>query len=216
VESVADDSWVNPRYFEKRDMRPLFVEELATHPDYQGQGIGSYMMEQLEHLARVRGCTHLVLEVAENNEAALAWYRKRNFYKLDAAIFLARRIESPPELLPPRGLTPRPKSEASPRKKSKRMPRSIAVVSIDGPPPAPAKAEDDDERAAPHALHATKKSSKSATKTAPRKPAKKAPAKSTKKVTKVAKVAKSTAPKPAASKDVVHANGASKDGTSSS
>ena len=55
-----------------------------------------------QHLARVRGCTHLVLEVAENNEDALRWYRKRNFYKLDAAIFLARKIETEPELLPPR------------------------------------------------------------------------------------------------------------------
>ena len=33
-----------------------------------------------------------MLEVAENNENALAWYRKRNFRKLDAAIFLARLV----------------------------------------------------------------------------------------------------------------------------
>src|SRR5262249_10469370 len=65
------------------------------------------MLEQLQHLARVRGCTHLVLEVAENNEAALAWYRRRTFYKLDAAIFLAQKVESEPELLPPRKLPTR-------------------------------------------------------------------------------------------------------------
>ena len=90
------------RYFEKRGMRPLFVEELASHPDYHGRGVGTFMLDQLQHLARVRGCTHLVLEVAENNEDALRWYRKRNFYKLDAAIFLARKIETERELLPPR------------------------------------------------------------------------------------------------------------------
>jgi ribosomal protein S18 acetylase RimI-like enzyme len=101
-ESAGDDSWVNPRYFEKREMRPLFVEELAVHPGYQGKGVGSFMLDQLQHLARVRGCTHLVLEVAENNEAALAWYRKRNFQKLDAAIFMAQKVEAEPELLPPR------------------------------------------------------------------------------------------------------------------
>jgi len=93
---------VNPRYFERRDMRPLYVEELAVHPDYQGRGVGSFMLDQLQHFARVRGCTHLVLEVAENNENALAWYRKRSFFKLDAAIFLAQKVEAEPELLPPR------------------------------------------------------------------------------------------------------------------
>jgi ribosomal protein S18 acetylase RimI-like enzyme len=103
-EVTGSDNWINPRFFETRDMRPLFVEELASHPDYQGRGVGSFMLEQLQHLARLRGCTHLVLEVAENNADALRFYRKRNFHKLDAALFLAQKIESEPELLPPRTL----------------------------------------------------------------------------------------------------------------
>ena len=41
-----------------------------------------------------------------NNENALAWYRKRNFRKLDAAIFLAQSVTTEPELLPPRELPP--------------------------------------------------------------------------------------------------------------
>ncbi|HEY3819130.1 MAG TPA: GNAT family N-acetyltransferase [Polyangiaceae bacterium] len=98
------DNWINLRYFEKREMRPLFVEELAVHPDYQGRGVGSFMLEQVEHLARVRGCTHLVLEVAENNDNALKFYRTRSFYKLDAAIFLAKKVSTAAELLPPRKL----------------------------------------------------------------------------------------------------------------
>jgi ribosomal protein S18 acetylase RimI-like enzyme len=101
---TGGDSWINPRYFDNRDMRPMFVEELAVHPEMQGKGVGAFMMEQLQHLARLRGCTHLVLEVAENNKDALRWYRKRNFYKLDAAIFLAQKVATPPELLPPRKL----------------------------------------------------------------------------------------------------------------
>lgn len=55
----------------------------------------------------MRGLTHLVLEVAENNENALAWYRKRGFRKLDAAIFLAQSVTTEPELLPPRELAPK-------------------------------------------------------------------------------------------------------------
>lgn len=103
-EIVGSDSWMNQRYFDNREMRPLFVEELAVHPDAQGFGVGGFMLEQLEHLARLRGSTHLVLEVAENNARALKFYRARNFQKLDAAIFMAKKIASESELLPPRRL----------------------------------------------------------------------------------------------------------------
>jgi len=109
---VGTDTWINPRYFEKRDMRPLFVEELAVHPDWHGRGVGGFVLEQIHHLAKVRGLTHLVLEVAENNEHALQWYRKRGFRKLDAAIFMAHSVEAEPELLPPRPLTSSPASSA--------------------------------------------------------------------------------------------------------
>ena len=105
-EVTGSDNWINPRYFEKREMRPLFVDELAVHPAYNGKGVGSFVLEQLHHLARVHGLNHLVLEVAENNENALNWYKKRSFKKLDAAIFMACPVETEPELLPPRTLPP--------------------------------------------------------------------------------------------------------------
>jgi ribosomal protein S18 acetylase RimI-like enzyme len=105
-EVLGRDTWINPSYFENRDMRPLYVEELAVHPDWHSRGVGSFVLEQLQHLARVRGLTHLVLEVAENNENALQWYRKRGFRKLDAAIFMAQSVVTEPELLPPRELPP--------------------------------------------------------------------------------------------------------------
>ncbi len=108
-EIVGTDNWLNHRYFDRRNMRPLFVEELAVHPDYHGQGVGSFMLEQIEHAGRLRGCTHVVLEVAENNEDALKFYRKRNFQKLDAAIFLSRRLNVDEELLGPRKLKVRSK-----------------------------------------------------------------------------------------------------------
>lgn len=117
-EITGADNWMNERYFAKKDMRPLFVEELAVHPGYQGRGIGSFLLEQLEHLARVRGCTHLVLEVAENNQHALTFYRTRSFYKLDAAIFLAKKVAGESELLPPRRLKkPRGEKKAAPARK---------------------------------------------------------------------------------------------------
>src|SRR5690242_21396374 len=105
-EVIGSDNWINPRYFEKRDMRPLFVDELAVHPEMHGRGVGSFVLEQLHHLARVHGLNHLVLEVAENNQRALDWYKKRSFKKLDAAIFMAAPVDLEPELLPPRALPP--------------------------------------------------------------------------------------------------------------
>jgi ribosomal protein S18 acetylase RimI-like enzyme len=107
-EVTGSDNWINPRYFEKRNMLPLFIDELAVHPEWHSKGVGSFVLEQLHHLARVHGLNHLVLEVAENNERALGWYKKREFKKLDAAIFMACEVDLEPELLPPRAL-PSPK-----------------------------------------------------------------------------------------------------------
>lgn len=119
-EVTGTDNWINESFFERRDMRPMFVEELAVHPNQQGRGIGGFILEQLEHLARLRGCTHLVLEVAENNKRALKFYRARHFQKLDAAIFMAKRVSSDDELLPPRPVNRRtpeakPPVEGAPR-----------------------------------------------------------------------------------------------------
>ncbi len=134
-EATGDDNWVNPRWFEKRGMRPLFVEELAVHPDYQGRGVGSFIMEQLQHLARTRGCTHLVLEVAENNESALAFYRSRNFYKLDAAIFLAQKVPGEPDLLPPRQLKVRVPQAEGAGPSTGLMPEEVSGPSLAGKRP---------------------------------------------------------------------------------
>lgn len=122
-EVLGADNWTNAGYFSRRDMRPLYVEELAVHPEMHGQGIGQFILEQCEHLARVRGCTHLVLEVAENNENALRFYRTRNFYKMDAALFLAKKVANDEELLPPRKL--------------KRAPPREVVEALAAPPPTP-------------------------------------------------------------------------------
>lgn len=110
-EVTGSDNWINPRYFEKRDMKPLFVDELAVHPGWHGRGVGSFALEQLHHLARVHGLNHIVLEVAENNVNAFEWYKKRSFKKLDAAIFMATEVEIEPELLPPRELPPSKKKK---------------------------------------------------------------------------------------------------------
>ncbi len=123
-EITGSDNWMNENFFTRRGMRPMFVEELAVHPEYQGRGVGSFLLEQLEHLARVRGCTHLVLEVAENNKRALHFYRARHFQKLDAAVFMARKVDSDQELLPPRALKKRAPKPAEETPKARRAAKS--------------------------------------------------------------------------------------------
>ena len=122
AEITGSDNWMNENFFTRRGMRPMFVEELAVHPEYQGRGVGTFLLEQLEHLARVRGCTHLVLEVAENNKQAVAFYRARHFQKLDAAVFMARRVDVDDELLPPRPLKKKPAAKAEPAKPAAKKP----------------------------------------------------------------------------------------------
>ena len=140
---VGADNWMNPRYFDKRGMRPLFVDELAVHPAYQGRGVGSFMLEQLQHIGRIHGCTHLVLEVAQTNNDALTWYHKRKFFRLDAAIFLAQKIPQEAELLPARALKTRIEPGQAPsavvvpitgkRKKKKNVSPPAARASEPGP-----------------------------------------------------------------------------------
>jgi ribosomal protein S18 acetylase RimI-like enzyme len=110
----GSDNFLNERFFRRHEMRPLYVQELAVDPDCQGRGLGSFMLEQVEHLAKLRGCTHIVLEVAENNPRALKFYQGREFQKLDAAVFLAKKISTNPELLPARALKPRRQVELAP------------------------------------------------------------------------------------------------------
>jgi ribosomal protein S18 acetylase RimI-like enzyme len=116
---IGADNWMNHRYFARRDMRPLFVDEIAVHPGHQGLGIGSFVLEQLEHMAKLAGCTHLVLEVAENNDNALRFYKARSFQKLDAAIFLAKRLTTESDILPPRALPPKRAAATKPRASSR-------------------------------------------------------------------------------------------------
>jgi ribosomal protein S18 acetylase RimI-like enzyme len=113
-EISGSDNFFNERYFRRNEMRPLFVEELAVHPDFQGRGLGSFMLEQVEHLAKLRGCTHIVLEVAENNPRAMKFYQAREFQKLDAAVFLARKVSTHPDLLPARTLKSLPQATSAP------------------------------------------------------------------------------------------------------
>lgn len=55
------------------------ITNIAVHPEFQGIGVGSFLMDNLIELARREGIERLTLEVRIGNEKALRLYRKYGF-----------------------------------------------------------------------------------------------------------------------------------------
>ncbi|GAB4552194.1 MAG: GNAT family N-acetyltransferase [Rhizobacter sp.] len=55
------------------------VEDVAVHPEAQGQGIGRSMMEHAMQLAREAGCYKLALSSNQRREQAHAFYERLGF-----------------------------------------------------------------------------------------------------------------------------------------
>ncbi|MBX3619861.1 MAG: GNAT family N-acetyltransferase [Rhizobacter sp.] len=55
------------------------VEDVAVHPEAQGQGIGRSMMQHAMGLAREAGCYKLALSSNQRREAAHAFYERLGF-----------------------------------------------------------------------------------------------------------------------------------------
>ncbi|MSP53338.1 MAG: ribosomal-protein-alanine N-acetyltransferase [Gammaproteobacteria bacterium] len=69
------------------------IYNIAVHPDFQKNGRGKYLLEQVIDTARARRCQSIFLEVRVSNQAALALYQKlgfneigirRNYYKMSS------------------------------------------------------------------------------------------------------------------------------------
>ena len=54
----------------------LFLNELAVIPAYRRRGAATSLLEALKHLAKERGCVSIWVLTDEDNEAAVASYRK--------------------------------------------------------------------------------------------------------------------------------------------
>jgi len=55
------------------------ITNIAVHPEYRGNGIGSLLLEGLVALARTEEISSLTLEVRRSNKAALHLYGKYGF-----------------------------------------------------------------------------------------------------------------------------------------
>ncbi|MFO7724540.1 MAG: GNAT family N-acetyltransferase [Oceanipulchritudo sp.] len=78
--------------------KPLLnLHDVAVHPDFRGNGIGTALFKEAEVVARKRGCCKLTLEVLEGNEGARKLYQRLGFrpYSLDEATGVAQFWEKP-------------------------------------------------------------------------------------------------------------------------
>ena len=80
--------------------RPLInLHDLVVHPNWQGRGVGSRLLEALEAEARQRDCCALTLEVNGPNQGAQRLYRRHGFVGGDsitpaeAMMFWKKRLD---------------------------------------------------------------------------------------------------------------------------
>jgi ribosomal-protein-alanine N-acetyltransferase len=55
------------------------IMNIAVSDDFRKKGVGSAILEKLIYVATEKGCQTITLEVAENNESAIALYEKFGF-----------------------------------------------------------------------------------------------------------------------------------------
>lgn len=76
--AVNGDDVVGVAVTERRD-DGLYIDRLGVDPARQGTGLGSYMLDRLEEIARSNGLKALSLETAEMAEDNIRLYRRHGF-----------------------------------------------------------------------------------------------------------------------------------------
>ena len=60
-------------------LRDNYLDQLWTHPDFMGRGVGSLLLAYAEERARAGGFDELTLDCFEKNVKALAFYDRKGF-----------------------------------------------------------------------------------------------------------------------------------------
>ena len=69
-----------------------WINYLAVHPDFQGQGYAQQVMENVESELRKRGCPKINLQIRSANARVMAFYQKLGFTD-DQALSMEKRLE---------------------------------------------------------------------------------------------------------------------------
>ena len=69
-----------------------WINYLAVHPDFQGQGYAQQVMGNVESELRKRGCPKINLQIRSGNARVMAFYQKLGFTD-DQALSMGKRLE---------------------------------------------------------------------------------------------------------------------------
>lgn len=69
----------------------LKFQKLATLPAFEGQGIGSFCIQEIERLAREAGCSEVICDVYDKSEHAKSFYEHRGYSTYGSAETLKYR-----------------------------------------------------------------------------------------------------------------------------
>ena len=69
-----------------------WINYLAVHPDFQGQGYAQQLIENVESELRKRGCPKINLQIRSGNARVMAFYQKLGFTD-DQALSMGKRLE---------------------------------------------------------------------------------------------------------------------------
>ena len=88
-----------PAQTELHDSASLEVERIYLLREFQGLGMGGYLMERAIEAAVSRQKQYLWLGVWEHNEKAIAFYQRHGFYKIGAHSFFVGCDEQTDDLM---------------------------------------------------------------------------------------------------------------------
>lgn len=77
-----------PSQTDINDSLSLEIERIYISADFQGKGLGKYLMEQAVHIASERDKQYVWLGVWERNEKALRFYINNGFYAVGTHSFI--------------------------------------------------------------------------------------------------------------------------------
>ena len=68
----------------------LYANRLAVLPEFQGQGIGTWRMQECERMAYVEECESIRLDAYDKHLSSLTWYAKLGYHRRGTFAFHTR------------------------------------------------------------------------------------------------------------------------------
>lgn len=84
----------DPEWREKNSSKVLEIHELAVDPDFQGYGLGGFLMRFASEVGRKHGRSTVSLWAGEGNNKAIEWYKKKYGFRQNCKAGIWIRFEA--------------------------------------------------------------------------------------------------------------------------